>query len=64
MCMKDPCSNFVSLHLSLKCEGLDVRLYMLMTGGKQMDVLSENLVCEKSQEKPFDEKSTQEWFLL
>ena len=59
MCMKNPYSNFVSLHLSLECKGLDVRLYMLMTGGKQMDVLSENLVFEKSQKKPFDEKSTQ-----
>lgn len=47
----DPNSNFVSLHLSRECKGLDTRLYIEVVddiGEKQMYLLSENLVVEKS----------------
>ena len=57
----DLCSNFVSLHLSLHCKDLDARLYIEVVGGiggKQIDLLSENLVVEKPLEKLWDEEAT------
>ena len=39
---EDPCSNFVSLHLSPDCKDLDARLYIEVVdgiGGKQIDQL-------------------------
>ena len=58
---EDLCSNFVSLHLSLDCKDLDARLYIEVVGGiggKQIDLLSENLVVEKLLEKLWDEEAT------
>ena len=58
---EDLCSNFVSLHLSLHCKDLDARLYIEVVGGiggKQIDLLSENLVVEKPLEKLWDEEAT------
>ena len=58
---EDLCSNFVSLHLSLDCKDLDARLYIEVVGGiggKQKDILVENLVVEKPLEKLWDEEAT------
>ena len=58
---EDLCSNFVSLHLSLDCKDLDARLYIEVVGGiggKQKDILLENLVVEKPLEKLWDEEAT------
>ena len=47
---EDPCSKFVSLHLSPECMHLNVRLYIELfdvIGRKQIDLLSENLIVEK-----------------
>ena len=58
---EDLCSNFVSLHLSLDCKDLDARLYIEVVGGisgKQIDLLSENLVVQKLLEKLWDEEAT------
>ena len=58
---KDPCSNFVSLHLSTDCKDLDDRLYIEVgddISRKQIDLLSESLVVEKWLEKLWDEEST------
>ena len=58
---EDLCSNFVSLHLSPECKDLNARLYIEVvggTGGKQIDLLSENLVVEKRLEKLWDEEAT------
>ena len=58
---EDLCSNFVSLHLSPNCKDLDVRLYTEVVdgiGGKQIDLLLENLVVEKPLEKLLDEEAT------
>ena len=57
----DLCSNFVSLHLSLDCKDLDARLYIEVVSGiagKQIDLLSENLVIEKPLENLWDEEAT------
>ena len=51
---KDLCSNFLLLHLSLDGKDLDARLYIEVaegTGGKKIDLLSENLVVDKPLEK-------------
>ena len=58
---KDPCSNFVSLHLSTDFKDLDARLYIEVGDGigrKQIDLLSESLVVENWLEKLWDEEST------
>ena len=58
---EDLCSNFVSLHLSPDCKDLDARLFIEVIdgiGGKQIDLLSENLVVEKRLEKLWDEEAT------
>ena len=58
---EDLCSNFVSLHLSLDYKDLDARLYIEVVGGiggKQKDILVENLVVEKPLEKLWDEEAT------
>ena len=47
---EDLCSNFISLHLSLDCKDLDARPYIEVAGdigGKQIDLLSDNLVVKK-----------------
>ena len=57
----DLCSNFVSLQLSLDCKDLDARLYIEVVSGiagKQIDLLSENLVVEKLLENLWDEEAT------
>ena len=54
MLNEDLCSNFVSLHLSPDSKDLDARPYIEVVdgiGGKQTDLLSENLVVEKPLEK-------------
>ena len=54
MLKEDLCSNFVSLHLSLDCKDLDARLYIDVVGGiggKQINLLSENLIFEKALKK-------------
>ena len=58
---EDLCSNFVSLHLSPDCKDLYARLFIEVIdgiGGKQIDLLSENLVVEKRLEKLWDEEAT------
>ena len=58
---KDLCFNFVSLHLSLDCKDLDAKLYIEVVGsigGKQIDLLSGNLVVEKPLEKLWDKEAT------
>ena len=57
---EDLCSSFVSLHLSPDCKYLDARLYIGVVdciGGKQIDLLSENLLIEKPLEKLWDEEA-------
>ena len=57
---EDLCSNFVSLHVSLNCKDLDARLFIEVVGGiggKEIDLLSENLVVEKPLEKLWDEEA-------
>ena len=52
--MEDPSSNFVSLHLSPDCKDLDARLYIGIVdgiGGRQINVLLENLVVDKLHNK-------------
>ena len=54
MHLKDPCSNFVSLHPFPDCMDLDARLNIEVLddiGGKQIDLFSENLDVEKPVEK-------------
>ena len=54
-------SNLVSLYLSPDCKDLDARLYIEVAddiGGKQIDLLSKNLVVKKPLEKLWDEKAT------
>ena len=58
---EDLCSNFVSLHVSLNCKDLDARLFIEVVGGiggKEIDLLSENLVVEKPLEKLWNEEAT------
>ena len=58
---KDVCFNFVSLHLSLDCKDLDAKLCIEVVGGiggKEIDLLSGNLVVEKPLEKLWDEEAT------
>ena len=58
---EDLCSNFVSLHVSLNCKDLDARLFIEVVGGiggKEIDLLSENLVVEKPLEKLWNEETT------
>ena len=48
--MEDSCFNFVSLRPSPDCMDLDAGLYIEAVdgiGGKQRDLLSENLVVQK-----------------
>ena len=55
---EDPYFNFVSLHPFLDCKDLDARLYIEADdgiGGKQIDLLFENLVVEKLPENLWDE---------
>ena len=61
--MKDPCSNFVSLHSFPEYEDLHAGLYIEVLiingiGGKQIDLLLENLVVDKPVEKLWDEVTT------
>ena len=61
MCKEDPCSNFLSLHLSPDCKDLVTRLYIEVVhgiSGKQIDLLLENLVVEKPLEKRWDKETT------
>ena len=58
---EDLCFNFVSLHLSPDCKDLDASLCLEVVdgiGGKQIDLLSENLLVEKPLEKRLDEETT------
>ena len=55
------CSNFVSLHLFPDCKDLDARLYIEVVDGvrgKQIDLMSENLVVKKPLKKLWDEEAT------
>ena len=59
--MQGPCSSFVSLHLSLDCQDLDVRLFIEVVDGirrKQLDLLLENTVVKKPLEERWDEEAT------
>ena len=61
MCKEDPCSNFLSLHLSPDYKDLVTRLYIEVVhgiSGKQIDLLLENLVVEKPLEKRWDKETT------
>ena len=58
---EDLCSNFVSLYVSRDCKDLGARLFIEAVGGiggKQIDLLSENLVVEKPLEKLWNEEAT------
>ena len=55
------CSNVISLHLFPDCKDLDARLYIEVADGvrgKQIDLMSENLVVKKPLKKPWDEEAT------
>ena len=64
---EDLCSNFVSLHQSPGCKDLDARLCIEVVdgiGGKQIDLLLENLVVEKPLEKLWDKEATLKSLIL
>ena len=57
---EDLCFNFVSLHLSPCSKDPDARLYIEVVdgiGGKQIELLLENLVVENPLEKLWDEEA-------
>ena len=66
---EDPCSNFLSMHMYPNSKDLITRLYIEVVygiGGKQIDLLLENLVVEKPLEKLRDKEATLffSWFLV